>query len=117
MYHSLLGKPTDQDLERYPAVHLTGPHEWDPSVLDYTQLLLFSLQHFIIILWKYFNDLFFVRGDLSPINDVFISPPVTNDSKLQGKFMPTFFCVIKLVYFYASQVILIITHFDEIYSF
>ena len=36
MYLSLLGKPTDQDLERYPAIHLTGPHEWDPSVLDYT---------------------------------------------------------------------------------
>ena len=36
MYLSLLGKPTDQHLERYPAVHLTGPHEWDPSVLDYT---------------------------------------------------------------------------------
>ena len=36
MYLSLLGKPTDQDLERYPAVHLTGPHKWDPSVLDYT---------------------------------------------------------------------------------
>ena len=35
-YLSILGKPTDQDLERYPAVHLTGPHEWDPSVLDYT---------------------------------------------------------------------------------
>ena len=33
---SILGKPTDTDLERYPAVHLTGPHEWDPSVLDYT---------------------------------------------------------------------------------
>ena len=34
---SILGKPTDnKDLERYPAVHLTGPHEWDPSVLDYT---------------------------------------------------------------------------------
>ena len=33
---SVLGKPTDKDLERYPAVHLTGPHEWDPSVLDYT---------------------------------------------------------------------------------
>ena len=39
MYLSLLGKPTDQDLERYPAVHLTGPHEWDPSVLDYTHHL------------------------------------------------------------------------------
>ena len=32
MYHSILGKPTDKDLERYPAVHLTGPHEWDPSM-------------------------------------------------------------------------------------
>ena len=36
MYLSTLDKPTDTDLERYPAVHLTGPHEWDPSVLDYT---------------------------------------------------------------------------------
>ena len=36
MYLSILGKPTDADLERYPAVHLTGPHEWNPSVLDYT---------------------------------------------------------------------------------
>ena len=36
MYLSILGKPTDKDLERYPAVHLTGPYEWDPSVLDYT---------------------------------------------------------------------------------
>ena len=36
MYLSILGKPTDKDLERYPAVHLTGPHERDPSVLDYT---------------------------------------------------------------------------------
>ena len=37
MYLSLIGKSTETDLERYPAVHLTGPHEWDPSVLDYTQ--------------------------------------------------------------------------------
>ena len=36
MHLSLIGKATDADLERYPAVHLTGPHEWDPSVLDYT---------------------------------------------------------------------------------
>ena len=36
MYLSILGKLTDEDLERYPAVHLTGPHEWDPSGLDYT---------------------------------------------------------------------------------
>ena len=36
MYMSLLGKPTDADLNTYPHVLLTGPHEWDPSVLDYT---------------------------------------------------------------------------------
>ena len=36
VYLSILGQPTDTDLERYPAVCLTGPHEWDPSVLDYT---------------------------------------------------------------------------------
>ena len=31
----ILGKPTDQDLDQYPDVLLTSPHEWDPSVLDY----------------------------------------------------------------------------------
>ena len=36
MYLSILSKPTDADLERYPAVHPTGPYEWDTSVLDYT---------------------------------------------------------------------------------
>ena len=36
MYMSLLGKPTDADLNTYPYVLLTSPHEWDPSVLDYT---------------------------------------------------------------------------------
>ena len=36
MYLPILGKPTDKDLEMYPAVHLTGPHELDPSVLDNT---------------------------------------------------------------------------------
>ena len=36
MYLSILGKPTDTDLERYTAVRHTGPHVWDPSVFDYT---------------------------------------------------------------------------------
>ena len=26
---------TDKDLQNYPSVHLTHPHEWDPCVLDY----------------------------------------------------------------------------------
>ena len=36
MYLLIIGKPTDADLEKYPAVHLTGPHELDLSGLDYT---------------------------------------------------------------------------------
>ena len=36
MYMSILGKPTDQDLDQYPHVLLTSLHEGDPSVLDYS---------------------------------------------------------------------------------
>ena len=36
MYMSLLDKSTDQDLDTYPHVLLTGLHEWDPSVLNDT---------------------------------------------------------------------------------
>ena len=36
LYMNLLRKPTDADLNTFPHVLLTGPHEWDPSVLDYT---------------------------------------------------------------------------------
>ena len=35
MYFSLLGKPSDEDLERYPAVHLAGHQELDPSVFTH----------------------------------------------------------------------------------
>ena len=31
----LLDIPTDKDLQTYHSVHLTSPHEWNPSVLDY----------------------------------------------------------------------------------
>ena len=37
MYMSIIGKPTDQDLDQYPHVLLTSAHEWDPSVLDYSR--------------------------------------------------------------------------------
>ena len=33
MYMNLLGKPTDADLNTFPHVLLTGPHECDPSAL------------------------------------------------------------------------------------
>ena len=36
MYLSILGKLTDEELVKYPSVHLTSIHEWDPSVLDYS---------------------------------------------------------------------------------
>ena len=35
MYMSLLGKLIDQDLDQYPHVLLTSPHELDSPVLDY----------------------------------------------------------------------------------
>ena len=35
MYLKFQGIPTDKDLQTNPAVHLTSPQEWDPSVLDY----------------------------------------------------------------------------------
>ena len=34
MYLQLQGIITDQHLQDHPSVHLTSPHEWDPSVLD-----------------------------------------------------------------------------------
>ena len=42
MYMNLLGKPTDADLAKFPHVLLTGPHEWYPSALDYTDPLCHS---------------------------------------------------------------------------
>ena len=36
MLLSILGKPTDEELVKYPSVHLTSINEWDHSVLDYS---------------------------------------------------------------------------------
>ena len=36
MYLSILDKPTDEELVKYPSVHLTSIHEWNPEVLDYS---------------------------------------------------------------------------------
>ena len=36
MYLSILGKPTDEELVKYPSVHLTSIHEWDQAVLDFS---------------------------------------------------------------------------------
>ena len=36
IYLPILGPPTDADMEKYPHILLTGPHEWDPSVLDHS---------------------------------------------------------------------------------
>ena len=33
---NFLGKPSDADMTKYHTVILTEPHEWDPSLLDYT---------------------------------------------------------------------------------
>ena len=38
MYLSILGKPTDEELVKYPSVILNSLHEWDTSVLDCSHL-------------------------------------------------------------------------------
>ena len=35
MYLELQGSPADKDLQTYPSVYLTSPHEWNQSLLDY----------------------------------------------------------------------------------
>ena len=36
MHLNIMGKLTDEELVKYPSVHLTSMHEWDPSVFDYS---------------------------------------------------------------------------------
>ena len=36
MYLSILGEPTEEELVKYPSVHLTNIYEWVPSVLDFS---------------------------------------------------------------------------------
>ena len=36
MYLSILGKPTNEKLVKFPSVHLTSIHKWDPSVFDFS---------------------------------------------------------------------------------
>ena len=36
VYMTPVGIPTDQDMDTYPHVILTSPHEWDPSIIDFT---------------------------------------------------------------------------------
>ena len=37
MYLEFIDTPTDKNVQKYPSVYLTSPHEWDPSALDYVQ--------------------------------------------------------------------------------
>jgi hypothetical protein len=35
VYMKPLGLPRDDDMDKYPHVFMTNPHEWDPCVMDY----------------------------------------------------------------------------------
>ena len=99
------------------CLQLTSPSLYSPFLANVAANISFLAFCTAILSPKNISRLSFCHGGLSPINDVFISPAVSNYSKLQGKVMPAVFCAINLVHFYAFQVILIITHFDEIYPF
>ena len=52
MYMSIICKPTDQDLDNYPDVLITSPHEWD--LLYWIIVILIHVdtppQHLILLL-------------------------------------------------------------------
>ena len=84
MYHSIMGKPTDEELVKYPSVHLTSIHEWDPSVFDYSHhegdgepILACDPQH---LLDKNFETIGFYTkraiNTLSSLADVQHTPPM-----------------------------------------
>ena len=69
MYMNLLGKPTDLDLNTFTHVLLTGPHDWDPSVLDYTHL----------------PQLVTPPGPQIPHNAVHMTPRLMNLANVKGR--------------------------------
>ena len=57
------GKPADEELVKYPSVHLTSIHEWGPSVLDYSILNVMGNQSGLLI----YNILIFLILILIPM--------------------------------------------------
>ena len=70
MYMNLLGKPTNVDLDKFPRVLLTGPHEWDPSVLDYAHPTTAGDPH----------------GPQIPPNAMYMTPGLMHLAILRGEF-------------------------------
>ena len=48
IYLELQGIPMDNDLQTYPSIHLTSPHKWVPSILDYEHQGLANISQVLI---------------------------------------------------------------------
>ena len=44
MHLEFIGKPTIDYLVKYPSVHLTSPHPWDPTMLDAPSIALLQME-------------------------------------------------------------------------
>ena len=87
MYLSIIGKPTDEELVKYPSVHLTSIHEWDPSVLDYSHpegdgepIWVCDPQHIDLIDPNFDTHGLYTKrsiNTLSSLADVQKNPPIT----------------------------------------
>ena len=49
MYLEFIGTPTEKDLQKFPSVHLTRPHDSDPFVIDYVHQIEMGSLHSLVI--------------------------------------------------------------------
>ena len=94
MYLSILGKPTDEELVKYPSVHLTSIHEWDPCVLDFSYpqgdgdpAWACDLQHVDLIDPNFDHHGLYTKkaiNALSSLADVHKIPPMAIPSSIQA---------------------------------
>ena len=79
-YATSLGKPTDQDMDKYPHVFFTSPDEWDPSVLDHDPPHLDGLDPSQVPDQPFGDPMFDVYGDfneriITNLNILLDAPP------------------------------------------
>ena len=79
-YATSLGRPTDQDMDTYPHVFFTSPHEWDPSVLDHDPPPLDGLDPSQVLDQPFGDPMFDAYGDfneriIANLNILLDAPP------------------------------------------
>ena len=91
---NLLDKPADADLDTFPHVLLTGPHEWDPSALDYTTLPQLATPPVPLIPPNPMNviprlmNLAILRGEFTTLSLILLADPPWPTTNMLSKLNP-----------------------------